>query len=159
LWQRVNDEVARVFEEPNSVFALDFDPNDRLFACGHIDGTVWLYELPSNRPYIKIDVGGTPQAVAIRPASGEIAVAVGDEIAFYDAKSGEELDRAAFPGIVEQVAWHPGGRRYGVGCNDGSIHIATREGTGPTLALDGHRGGALSFAFNHAGDLLASTGA
>ena len=53
--------------------------------------------------------------------------------------------------------WDPRGNTLAVGCSDRIIHIWDVASRKPIVRLEGHSSEGISFAYNHAGDLLAST--
>ena len=68
--------------------------------------------------------------------------------------------RFPHPGEVRGIAWHPESKLLAAACADNDIYVwdvIKRTGQ-PRSILKGHEGSARWLAFNHAGDLLASTG-
>ena len=64
---------------------------------------------------------------------------------------------AGLSGNLRSMTWSPDGRRLALACSDDQIHIWEIDGS-RMLVLTGLHSGDLRIAFNHRGDLLASSG-
>src|SRR5262249_17877401 len=56
------------------------------------------------------------------------------------------------------IGWHPDGKILAAEGNDGIIYLRDVATRTQTVRLEGHKNAGIRFAFNHAGNLLASTG-
>ena len=62
------------------------------------------------------------------------------------------------PYVSTNCVWHPDGRSVAVLCNDLRIHFWETAAVKKTHVLSGLVNGGVQFSFNHAGDMLATTG-
>lgn len=158
VWRVGADVHVKVIDEPANVSAVAFGPNDRLFGCGRIDGSVSIFDLPSGRIHISFSAGPTAASLSFRPDGKEIAVAADEDVAIFDADSGQQKLRFKVPGSAQRVTWHPDGRHLAVGTGHGGIHIYRRPGIEPALVLANAGDGPPDLQFHPDGDLLISTG-
>jgi eukaryotic-like serine/threonine-protein kinase len=159
VWRVGGDANVKVIDEPANVAAIAFGPDDRVFACGHIDGSVATYDLPSGRARGTFSAGSTAVSISFRPNSQEVAVATERDVAIFDTDSGQVRMRFDVPGSAARVAWHPDGRHLAVGTDNGRIRIYRRPGAEPTLVLENASEGPPELQFHPDGSLLVSTSA
>jgi eukaryotic-like serine/threonine-protein kinase len=139
------------------VTASAFSADSRQFAVGSAQGGVGVYNLASGQPIQQLKVSGPPGALAFHPHKQQLAIAQAASIQVRAL----DLDAVVAEFAQEwdpwpQVVWHPNGKTlasYG-GRNIYLWNIPARKQVARFDALsDG-----VHLAFNHSGDLLASTG-
>jgi WD40 repeat protein/tetratricopeptide (TPR) repeat protein len=156
VWKLAGPKPVAVVEEL-SAWGAAFSPDSMRLAVGHADGSIGLYELPSGRQLKQLDGGPRALMLAFHPEGRQLAVSCATGIQVYDVETGRILADLPQPTGAEGVAWHPNGKTLAEAGGDRIIHIwdvATRK---RIARLEGHKGDGIRFAYNHAGDLLAST--
>jgi serine/threonine protein kinase/WD40 repeat protein len=165
LWRLESPAPALVFDEPPD--HLDwthgthgFSSDGRQFAIGGRDGAIHLYELSSGRRVRRLPVEGKITWLAYDPAGRRLAVATDGRATILDAGSGAVLHRLpedAGPPPSEAIAWHPSGEILAVTDKDLRVRLWDVAGGRAVRILDGRSAGT-QITFNHAGDLVATTG-
>ncbi len=162
MWKLGGDKPLLLVDESSSqVTTFNFSPCSRLFAFGFAGGSIQVIDLPSARLRPRLPTGPLPQGLAFHPTRPQFAVASnGTKVRICDLNSAKvltELPQAAGVEGPTTIDWHPEGNILAVGGRDHAIYlwdVATRK---QIARLEGHKNLGLSFAFNHAGGLLAST--
>src|SRR5579883_2268991 len=145
------------WSDPNCVFR----PDSRQLAVGHTDASISVFNLETGDCVHRLaPLGGKfPQRLAFHPIEPRLAIACGSSVLVRELDTG--CVRASFSLVPDDwpfVAWHPGGRILGAAGGDRMITLWDVP-TGRRIAnLEGHKDGGIQFAFNHAGDRLASNG-
>jgi eukaryotic-like serine/threonine-protein kinase len=158
VWNLAGPKPVLVVEESNAPDAgAAFSPDSKRLATGHADDSIRLYELPSGRQMKQL--GGVPRAsfVAFHPNGRQLAIVCATGIQVYDIETGRKLADLPQPAGAQRPTWDPRGNTLAVGCSDRMIHIWDVASRKPIVRLEGHSSEGISFAYNHAGDLLAST--
>jgi serine/threonine protein kinase/WD40 repeat protein len=164
VWKIDGPEPTVLLDEPLGMHgnALAFHGDGRRLAIGHGDGTISVYDLQTGKCQGRLEIGGVPNALAFHPRNGQLAVACYVDIRLFDVDTGKKLAslRDAKIGSWQYcLAWHPDGRRLAATSDDRKIHIwDTETATEAMPPLEGHNGGGIRMAFNHAGDRLLSAG-
>jgi WD40 repeat protein len=128
-------------------------------ALGHPDGSISLYELSSARALRRLGPGRVPIHFAFHPDSRQLALAYHEYTQIRDLETGNVC--AQFPYPHEEwpfVAWSPDGKTLATGGGDRVVHLWDVASHKETAKLEGFKEGGIIFAFNRAGDLLASSG-
>jgi WD40 repeat protein len=151
-----------VLEPPDKVHSLDFSPDSRQLAVGHpADGSISLYALASGERVGHLAAGPTPDRLAFHPDGRQLAVAshLGQPaVHVRDLSTGKVLVDLPHPDGVWAIAWRGDGKLLAAGCQDRRIYVWDMTVHKQIAVLEGHTTGAITdLAFNHAGDLLAST--
>jgi len=160
MWKLDGAKSALLVDEPSGVSTFNFSPCSRLFGFGIVGGPIQLIELPSQRKLPRLDVGPQPQCLAFHPKERQFAVGTGGtKIQICDLDSGKVLEELPQPGGLEmhQMDWHPEGNILAVARTDRNIYLLDVAARKQIAQLEGHKNANVTFAFNHAGDLLAST--
>jgi WD40 repeat protein len=117
-----------------------------------------LYELPSARALRRLGPGPIPIHFAFRPDGRQLALAYRDYAQVRDVETGDVGAPFSYPPERwTYVAWSPDGKTLVTVGGDWVIRlwdVATRK---QTVQLEGFKNNGINFAFNRAGDLLAST--
>jgi eukaryotic-like serine/threonine-protein kinase len=158
VWNLAGPEPVVVVQEVNAPGGVAFSPDSRRVAIGQEDGSIRFLELPSGRQLEQLE--GVPGAgwMAFRPDSRQLAVLCASGIRIYDLETRKILAELPQPPGSQWPSWHPDGKTLAVAGADRMIHIwdvATRK---VIMRLEGHQAEGINFTYNHAGDLLASTG-
>jgi serine/threonine protein kinase/WD40 repeat protein/tetratricopeptide (TPR) repeat protein len=160
MWKLGRHDPVLLVNKEKAVSTYAFSPCSRLFAFGLSDGAIEVMDLAS-RQWLRGFKVGLPHALAFHPTRRQLAVGSGGTtIQICDLDSGKLLDKWPQPAGVNGMVWHPQGNILAVGSPDpdGSIRLWDTATRRQVAQLTGHKqAGFLSFAFNHAGDLLAST--
>ena len=143
----------------NFAFAGDISPDGRFFTCGREDGSISIYDLAAGQETSRHPGTRRFDHLILNPAGTQLACSQGKDprVEIRAAESGQTLHALTCPAGVSAIAWSPDGRRLAIACSDFNIYIWEGEtGQKPTV-LAGHVGFVMKLAFNHAGNLLAST--
>ncbi len=153
--------------------AVDFSPDERCLALGHLDRSLRFYDLPSGNERGRFPLEATPFQVRFHPRGDRLAISdlAGNALRIYDRASGKEISKW-LPGCgLRGIAWHPQGKLLAAAGADLRVHLwdlragdpqAGNPQPGPSqppyAALEGHGWTVTEVAFSRNGDLLASTG-
>ncbi|MGO9112622.1 MAG: protein kinase domain-containing protein [Thermoguttaceae bacterium] len=159
LWKLVGPKPELIREEPGSSNCA-FSPDNRLFAVGHADGSIGLFDLPSGKPLRWLAAGASPPGLlAFNPRGGQLAVASPTSVQVRDLETGKTCAEFQYPPEAwAQVAWHPDGKTIAVFAGNRVVFLADVATGEQTVKLEGFKNGGIGMTFNHTGDLLASTG-
>jgi serine/threonine protein kinase/WD40 repeat protein/tetratricopeptide (TPR) repeat protein len=156
LWQLGGAKHKLIREEPAAMWHA-FSPDSRLFAVGHADGSIGLFELPSGKPLRRLSAGTPPRVLAFNPKGGQLALASETSVQVRDLKSGRIDTEFHYPANdFPWVAWHPDGRTVAAVGGDRIIHFWDVATGKETLRLEGCKNDGIYFAFNHRGDRVVS---
>jgi serine/threonine protein kinase/WD40 repeat protein len=135
----------------------NFSPDSRLFAVGHDDGSVIVYDPSTGHEVWRLSSGGPPKVVAFRPQTSQLAVCGGTTLQIYDIKTQKEIlvPPLSVPEGVDFLTWRLDGKTLAVVGQDLRIHLYDIETRRPGLVLEGPKEFGILVEFNHAGDLLA----
>src|SRR5207249_2773133 len=148
------------FPGADSPARLDFSPDSHRLAAIDASLNLALYDLQQSK---RISLAGLPTelwAVKFDPTGELLAASHAETIMIIDALSGKVAGvEMKHPGSeVRGLAWHPDGRHLVSVCADRLVCLWDRR-TGESIrTLKGHDREAMSVAFNHSGNLLASAG-
>ncbi len=157
LWRVGGPEPELIREEPRSL-SVAFSPDNRLFAVGHADGSIGLFDLPSGKPLRQLAAGARPRIMAFKPNGGQLAVASSTSVQVRDVKTGKTSAEFQYPPEVWPfVAWQADGKTVAMFGGDRVIYLGDVATGKQTVKLEGFKSGGIGVTFNHAGDLLAST--
>jgi serine/threonine protein kinase/WD40 repeat protein len=138
-----------------------FSPDSRQIAVNKGDGFVYIHALPSGRELHRWFVGGKgPVTMVFHPSEPRLAVNRWWEsnLEIRNADSGKVLATLQHPGQINGFCWRPDGNYLAAGCSDHTVRIWDVRTQKLHKVLEGHQSDARDCVFNHAGDLLASTG-
>src|SRR5262249_48178842 len=144
-------------DEP-TLAAHAFSPDGRELAVAHPDGAISVYELPSGRRLRRLGTGPGPSRMAFDPGGRRLALACPDLAQVRDAQTGEVRAEFRHPASWPHVAWHPDGKTVATTGDDRVIRLWDVATGKPTVQMEGCKNIGIRFAFNRAGDLLASHG-
>jgi serine/threonine protein kinase/WD40 repeat protein len=159
VWKLGEGEPVAVLHRTTGNFlGFDFSPDGREFVIGDAGGSITLYDLKTERAPRQLPGGGRALRVAFHPGKPWVAVAHDTGVEIRDLDTGNVV--AALQTLIggDSLAWNPDGKTLGLGCYDRMIYLWNMESGAPPLILEGINNGGIRIAFNHAGNLLASTG-
>lgn len=159
VWRFASDLPASVLNEPANTICFDFSANDEFLVSGHMDGRMAIHRLTDGKTTQTLEFESAPTGVSFHPKDPLIAVAIGNEILFIDANSGEQLNRSPAPTIINHLTWHPDGQRIAATTTDGQVLVYRRPGEIHSITVAGHRGGTSEICFHPDGTTLVSAGA
>jgi hypothetical protein len=141
---------------PGRSFA--FSPDGRLLATGRSDGTLVVYRLPDGQEAHRLPWGPV-RHISFHPDGRRLTLTAATRVQVVDVATGEVTRSYSHPFTVNATAWSPDGRFLASACSDWSIVLWDAAEPGrPLHVLRGHLSLVNQVAFNHAGDLLASSG-
>jgi serine/threonine protein kinase/WD40 repeat protein len=159
LWKLDGASPVLLLEEKKGVNGFDYSPDSRRLALRTGNGSIHLIELPSGKRVQQLAGGPVPGHLAFHPSQPRLAIVSGTVIQVRDVDSGKVLAqmKQSVGTSYGHVVWHPDGNTLAVEGGDRKIHLWNVTTGKPGWVLEGHTVGGISFAFNHAGNLLAST--
>ncbi|HEX7380147.1 MAG TPA: serine/threonine-protein kinase [Pirellulales bacterium] len=146
-----------VVEAAETAFASSFAPNSRELAQARVDGSIELHDLTGGRAARTVAKQPETGNILFHPHQRRLALHGPEGIRFCDLDNGSIS--VGLPGSVgaANLAWHPSGERIAAAI--GRVVVVWDIATGSELArMEGHRDAGISLAYNHAGDLLATSG-
>jgi len=152
------EPVAVLHRSMGNFFGIDFSADNRECVIGDANGSFTLYDLTFERPPVVLPGGGKAARLAFQPQRQSVAVAHDTGVEIRDLDTGKLLAALATPDSIECLAWNADGKTLGVSCDDEMIYLWNPESGTPPLTLEGLGSGGIKIAFNHAGNLLASSG-
>lgn len=136
---------------------FDFSPDSHSLALAQHDGPILIYELASGQCTNRLKQGPLPYYLTFSPDQRELAVSVENLAQVRDLQTGAVLYSFPHPDAVTDLDWHPHEHLLATGCNDQKVRVwNTTDGSVRVLAA--HQAAVHAVAFNHSGDLLASSG-
>jgi WD40 repeat protein len=125
-----------------------------LFTAGE-DRLVRAYELPKSRPPLALELREDVRALGFAAEANALAIAAGDHLRVFDAKTGEEIQKVEVPGdATGPIAFTTDWVRMAVPTGDTIRVIDSDEGV--QVNLRGHEGKVTAVSF--ARDVLISGG-
>jgi serine/threonine protein kinase/WD40 repeat protein/Tfp pilus assembly protein PilF len=148
-----------VQQDSNTVgSSLDFTPDGQTIALGgRSDGTISFYNLGSGKEQKRLKLGHVSNDLAFHPSGRQLA-ASGRRVHVYDVES--EAVVATFEASedwFQGLAWRPDGRLLAGASAKGRVYVWNMLSGRLRAQLNGHHRPVIGVAFNHAGDLLASS--
>ena len=151
--------VVQVAYKDHFGFGIDFSPDSRQFAVGRAEGAIALYDLLSGQLLRQLPPILAPTGcLAFHPGGRQIAVGGGNSVRLRDVETGKVLAEFQHPAAIYRLAWHPDGKTLAVVCAVNRVFLWDVAAGKQTLVIEELRNGGIELSFNHAGDLLASSG-
>ncbi|HEY2951702.1 MAG TPA: AAA-like domain-containing protein [Verrucomicrobiae bacterium] len=147
--------------------AVDFSPDGRRIAVGLRDGAIVIHAPDhdgSEAAPISTLAGPLPRPASrlqFHPSAPLLAVCSerGLNVQVWDLENGQITNSLYHSSQVLSLSWHPHGELLACGCKNGDLYLwqlgALQK---PWKVLSGHEAEVAHVAFNHQGDLLASSG-
>ena len=154
IWKLSGQKPVLLLDGSMGAFA--FSPDSRQLALALPDGSVCLHDLPSGREVKRLKAGPRVWMLAFHPNNSQLAISCPTGVQIRDINSGNLLADLAHPAGAMLIAWHPDGNTLAVDGGDQFVHIWDVAARKAIARLEGHKGGGINFAYNNAGDLLAS---
>jgi eukaryotic-like serine/threonine-protein kinase len=136
---------------------FDFTPEGRTLAVGQKDGSVGFYDLCTATRLWSLAPGPPAHFFRFDPAGKRLAVCRDSDVQILDVRTGRVVRHLLHMGRANAVAWSADGALLAIACADGQAYIREVEGKQRVLICRGHQGEVIHAAFNHRGDLLATT--
>jgi len=136
--------LAPVFSEDANWFVMCLRTN-----------AVWMLNLEDESSHL-IQTEAMPTAVALDPAAGRLAVAMGSRLAIRSLGEATNASEQQFSAAIQSIAWHPDGQRLAVALDDGVVQLLDIR-TGGVQRLEGHSVNAIFVQFHPLGEILVST--
>ncbi|MBM4068032.1 MAG: hypothetical protein FJ271_03685 [Planctomycetes bacterium] len=143
-----------------SYSALDFSPDSKSLAMVHLDGAVRIYQLPNGDKPQPLFRGPPAHSIRYDPGGRRLAVSSlqANEVHIHDAENGARLHTFKHATAFRGLAWRGDGRQLAAAGQDSQVYrwnLDVRPGV--HAVLKGHDHEVIHVAFNHRGNLLAST--
>jgi WD40 repeat protein len=159
LWDPAEGQLVRRLPADAWVTALAFSPDGRTLASGHDDGTVRVWDIPSQQKVGQF--AAHPQAVsalAFHPADGRLATAGEDRaVRLWDIDTHKVVgELLSHTDRVPALAWRPdGGLLISAGW-DTSARVWKPGEADPVMLLNSHAEQVVAVAFSPSGSVLAA---
>jgi serine/threonine protein kinase/WD40 repeat protein/tetratricopeptide (TPR) repeat protein len=160
VWRIDGSRPYAVLDDPDGPYeqATAFRPDSRQVAFGHMDGTVSVYDTGTGKQLHRLKAApGVISMVAFHPRLPQLAAVNDSEVFIWDTGTGRLLRRLRPSGGAGSLAWHPRGHRLAIGGNSNIQLWDVERGQLVTEPWRLYNSGGLVVAFNHAGDVVAST--
>ena len=155
LWKLGGPEPIRE-KQFDDAFGFDFSSDSRRCAIGRVDGPIRLVDLASEQLSRELPKGRRGMQLALHPDGRQLAVSCDTSVEIRELDTGKVVADLKHPLKAHNLAWHPDGQTLAVGGSDRRIYLWDVAASKQTLVLEGARNDAMEFAYNPAGDLLAS---
>jgi hypothetical protein len=160
IWRLAGPEPVLI-KEQHDYSSFGFSPDNRHVAIGCWDKTIRVYDLGSGQLVYRLDgaSSGAGRHVAFHPSKKQLAIACSPGVAIYDLESGKRVTWIGFKSFTVaayHVAWHPDGKTLATVGQDRIISLWDVATGRSIVKLEGCDHDGIFFAFNRAGDLLAS---
>ena len=151
--------IATLEGHTEEVASVAFSPDGTLLASGSRDGTVKLWDVPTERQIATLP-DKQPTSVAFSPDGKTLAVGTGrwdNTVELWDMATRERIATLGHGGFDKAVSFSPDGKTLAVGTWDGTYtvklwDVATQE----RIATLGHGAKVCAVSFSPDGTLLAS---
>jgi WD40 repeat protein/tRNA A-37 threonylcarbamoyl transferase component Bud32 len=139
---------------------LAFSPDNRFIVVGDAQGVLHVHDLVRRQEVKQLQVMRSPAQIVFDLGGTRLAVCgvQNPDVQVVDFETGTIFQTLRHPAPAGEPSWHPDGVLLATPCVDFRLRLwDVQSGTVKTL-LEGHTGVPASVKFNHAGDLLASSG-
>jgi eukaryotic-like serine/threonine-protein kinase len=158
IWDLRRGEIAFRLTPDFPGPVLVWSPDSRRFAVHGQARTILLYDVDSRKEIKRISAGVTPYQIAFHPHGQQLAFLRARAVQIRDVETGNLVSQFVFPVPVERLAWGGDGRFLAGSPSPEYWDVYLWDvPAGEMKVLKGHVNTIIDVAFNHAGDLLAST--
>jgi serine/threonine protein kinase/WD40 repeat protein len=146
--------------ESVDVQASRFSPDSRFLSRSSLNGILTIYDLSAGREVKHLNLGQGFDQAFLSPDNTLLAATSNGvpRVEIRELVTGSNVLTLACPAPVTEMAWSFDSKQLAVACEDRRIYLWAAEKGTLLGVLEGHLGRITDLAFNHAGDLLASTG-
>jgi eukaryotic-like serine/threonine-protein kinase len=139
---------------------MAFSPDSRLLLVGDTHEVLHVFDLVRKQKVKELQVMRSPAHIVFDPGGTRIAVSgvLNRDIQVIDFDTGAIVETLPHPEPAGEPSWHPDGVLLATPCEDLRVRLWDVPSATVKTVLEGHTGAAKSVKFNHAGDLLASSG-
>jgi len=139
--------------------AGDFSFDSRLFARCQLDGSLSIYDLGSGKELKRFSGHRLFNHLHLNPGNTLLACSSETDatMEIRQVESGRMVAQWACPVGVSAMAWSPDSKRLATGCLDFRIYVWDPETGQRQAVLEGPYALIVNLAFNHLGNLLASS--
>jgi serine/threonine protein kinase/WD40 repeat protein len=140
-------------------FCLDFSPDSRQIVTALPDGALVFYDLTSRKEIRRLRPTRSPNVIAFHPNGRQLVVtsAVAKSAQMINIGTGAVHATLPYPAPIHAIAWRRDGRLFAMGCEDKRVYVYDTATWQQQAILEGHDLGVIGLAFNHAGEVLASS--
>lgn len=137
-----------------------FSPDSRLLVAGDKHGVVRVFDLVAQREAKRLQVMPSAMHLVFDPTGTRLAVSgvFSRDVQVIEFDTGKTIATLPHPEGVAETSWHPDGVQLATPCEDFRVRIWDVPSRSLRMTLEGHTSVPKAVKFNHAGDLLASTG-
>ncbi len=160
VWDLRRREVRYEVVVAGSRQAMAFSPDSRLIVVGDARGVLHVQDLERGQKVKELPVMRSPAQIVFDPGGTRLAVSgvQNRDIQVVEFDTGTILRTLPHPGSVGEPSWHPDGVLLATPCEDFQVRLWDVPSGTVKAVLEGHTGVPTGVMFNHAGDLLASSG-
>ena len=168
IWNWQEDRQLLALEHGINGRALDISREENLLAVADLEGSIFVYDLPTTRlmahlqPMLSSQLPRKAASIRFNPSANLLAVSSGDDqfVEIWDIQARKWLRQLYHSGPVNDIAWHPQGQWLAGACTDDAVYFWDINDSGklPLKKLTGHENDVTSVTFNDRGNLLASLG-
>ena len=156
---RASQHADSTYEQITFLLGGVFSVDSRFFSVGRADGTISVYDLASGQDITHLPHKRLADFLFSHPGNTRMVFCSQDdpEVKIRDVGSGKILRTLVCPAGVWAFAWSFDGKRLATACTDFNIYVWDAETGQRQAVLSGHVSRIECMAFNHAGNLLASS--
>jgi eukaryotic-like serine/threonine-protein kinase len=157
-WQRqIHGEIVTLHGHTKGVTAVVYSPDGQQLVSGSSDGTVRVWDLPSNQSVL-VFKAGLVSSVAYSPDAKRILTGGWDHMGkVWETATGKQLlTLEGHTDPVNSVAYSPDGQRIATASDDRTSRIWDAIDGRELLTLDGHEGAVRSVEFSPDGRRIAT---
>ena len=160
IWELRRREVLCEVVVAGARQPMAFTPDSRLIVVGDAHGVLQVHDLARKQKVKELQVMRSPAHIVFDPDGTRLAVCGVDnrDVQVVDFDTGTALKTLSHPRAAGEPSWHPDGVLLATPCEDFQVRLWNVQSGAVKAVLEGHTSVATSVRFNHAGDLLASSG-
>jgi WD40 repeat protein len=135
----------------------EFTPDSQSLVLGTLDGSLLFFDVKSGQHIKTLSVQPSLRAkIAFSPTGHRFTELLGRQAVVHDTADGQPVALLDPPAEIQDVAWHPDGKRLATACYS-QIHLWDVDRQKELTGRQGHEHHVWDVEFNHAGTLLVSS--